>query len=112
MDSRQYELTYVLPPSLAEDEINSMQETIQGWITMHGGEITKVSHWGRRRLAYTIQNYKEGYYILYHVSTAPANLKDLDRRMRLDTTILRHLIVRLDEVPAKDKDKEKEQPKA
>jgi small subunit ribosomal protein S6 len=97
MDSRQYELTYILPPSLAEDEITAMQETVQGWIAMHGGEITKVSQWGRRRLAYSLQNYKEGYYILYQFTTAPNNLKDLDRRLRLDTSVLRHLIIRLDD---------------
>lgn len=95
-DVRQYELTFILPPALAEDEITAMQNTVQGWITDQQGEVIKVSHWGRRRLAYAIQNYKEGYYILMEFKTQPKNIKDLDRRIRLEVGIIRHLIVHVD----------------
>jgi small subunit ribosomal protein S6 len=90
---RQYELTFILPPSLAEDEIRAAQETVEGWITSGSGEITKVSHWGRRRLEYPIENYKEGYYILIEFQSDPAIIRDVDRRVRLDVTYIRHLIV-------------------
>lgn len=92
---RQYELTFILPPSMAEDEIRAAQETVEGWITSAGGEITKASHWGRRRLEYTIQSYKEGYYILLEFTADPAIIRDVERRLRLDVTYLRHLVVRL-----------------
>lgn len=95
MASRQYELTFILPPSLAEDEINAVQENVSTWLTNSQGEITRTSHWGRQRLAYSIQNYKEGYYIFIEFNGEPTGLKELDRRIRLDTTILRHLIVRV-----------------
>jgi len=97
LEARQYEVTFILPPALAEDEITSLQDMVQGWITDQKGEIQKLSHWGRRRLAYPVQNYKEGYYILLQILADPAAMNDLDRRMRLDTTIMRHLIVRMDE---------------
>lgn len=94
---RDYELTFILPPSLAEDEINQIQDNVQSWITNQSGEIVKASHWGRKRLAYAIENYKEGYYIFLQVKTPPSSWKDVDRRMRLDSNILRHLVVRMDD---------------
>lgn len=96
MEPRQYELTFILPPSMAEDEVNNIQDTISGWVTGQQGEVTKASHWGRRRLAYPIQNYKEGYYILLEFDSDPEAIKDLDRRIRLNASIIRHLIVRVE----------------
>ncbi|MFP4322594.1 MAG: 30S ribosomal protein S6 [Anaerolineales bacterium] len=96
METRDYELIFIMPPTLAEDEISEVEETVTGWISSHEGEITKNSHWGRRRLAYPIQNYKEGYYILFEMKTNPDSIKDIERRIRLYDPIIRHLVVRID----------------
>jgi small subunit ribosomal protein S6 len=96
MAQRLYELTFILPPTLAEDEVSAVQASVTGWITDGKGEVVKASHWGRRRLAYPIQNYKEGYYILLEVNAEPGSLTDLERRMRLEANILRHLVVRVE----------------
>ncbi|HLA42011.1 MAG TPA: 30S ribosomal protein S6 [Aggregatilineales bacterium] len=93
MSQRPYELVFILPPSLAEDEINSVQEHIIGWITDQGGNIIKTSPWGRRRLAYSIQNYKEGYYFEIDFNAETSSIKDLERRLRLEPGVIRHLIV-------------------
>lgn len=94
---RPYELTFILPPALPDTEIEVVQGTIQGWITDSGGEISKATHWGRRKLAYPIQNYKEGYYILLEFNADSLAIKDLDRRLRLEGSVLRHLIVKDEE---------------
>ncbi len=94
---RQYELTFILPPATAEAEIEVLLGTIQGWITESGGEIVKATHWGRRKLAYPIQNYKEGYYILLEYKADSLAIKDLERRLRLDASVLRHLVIAQDE---------------
>lgn len=91
---RQYELTFILPPAMAEAEIEVLQGTVQTWITDAGGEIVKNTHWGRRRLAYPIQNYKEGYYILIEFKADSLTIKDLERRLRLESAVLRHLVVK------------------
>jgi len=96
---RQYELTYIVPPSLAEDEINTIQETVKSWVIDQNGEVVKVSPWGRRTLAYMIQTYKEGYYTLIEFKAEPDILLDLDRRLRLDANIIRHLIVQVEPSP-------------
>jgi len=98
MEKRQYELTFILPPALAEDEIAEVEKNVTTWIGNQEGEIEKSSHWGRRRLAYPIENYKEGYYILLEILMPPTGLTDVDRRMRLDASIIRHLAVRKLEV--------------
>lgn len=96
MGNRKYEITFILPPALSEDDLNAAQTTIQNWITQPGGEVLKNNHWGRRRLAYPIQTYKEGYYILLEFQTQPNQIKELDRRLRLESSVLRFLIVRID----------------
>lgn len=96
-ESRLYELTYILPPALAEEEVTSVQDTINTWITNQAGEVLKANHWGRRKLAYPIQNYKEGYYIYTEFQSEPKAITDVDRRLRLQAEVLRHLIVRVDE---------------
>lgn len=90
---RQYELTFILPPSTPEAEIEVLLGTVQGWITESGGEIVKATHWGRRKLAYSIQNYKEGYYILLEYKADSRSIQDLERRLRLDASVLRHLVI-------------------
>lgn len=97
MALRQYELTFILPPSLAEDEINEIEERVTNWITGKQGNIIKTSHWGRMKMAYPIQSYKEGYYILMEFVGEAAEIQDLNRRIRLDDNIIRHLFVRVEE---------------
>ena len=94
---RQYELTFIIPPTLAEEDIKAIQATVQGWITDQEGEILKENHWGRRKLAYPIQNYKEGYYILLEFESQPSIIKELERRMRLSQEVIRYLVVRAEE---------------
>src|SRR3990172_5589569 len=97
MNNRRYELTFILPPTLAEEDLNATLQTIQGWITDRSGEIVKVNHWGRRKLAYPVQNYKEGYYVLIEFQNDAATMKELDRRLRLEAGVLRYLLVHAEE---------------
>jgi small subunit ribosomal protein S6 len=71
--------------------------TVQEWITAREGSVSKVDFWGRRRLAYPINDFNEGYYVFLTMEFPPAKLNDLEYTMRLNDRILRHLVVRLDE---------------
>ena len=100
MDLRPYELTFILPPTLADDEIAEVLERVTGYIVGNQAEdaedspnVTKVSHWGRRKLAYQIDTYKEGYYILLEFDGDPKENDNLERRLRLDASILRHMLI-------------------
>ncbi|HEY1012167.1 MAG TPA: 30S ribosomal protein S6 [Herpetosiphonaceae bacterium] len=93
---RLYELMTVLRPDLGgEDDINAQIETLQGYITNQGGSITSIDHsapWGRRKLAYPIKDYVEGYYVLTHFELDPKSLPEVERSLKLATPVLRYLL--------------------
>jgi len=66
------------------------------WIKAADGEVTNTSHWGRRRLAYNIGTNREGYYVFLEAQLVPENISELERRVKLEANVLRHLVVRID----------------
>ena len=94
---RQYELVYITPPETTEETINELHTQIAHVVERFGGNIEKTENWGRLRLAYEIAGQREGVYVL-EVINAPGELTtELDRRLRVIDTVVRHMIVRVDE---------------
>jgi small subunit ribosomal protein S6 len=90
----------VFIPDLSEEDNQAEIEKIEGLITAAGGTMTETlvsSPWGRRRLAYTIRfngvDYRDGFYTLYHFDMRPAALSPLERELKLDTNLMRYLLV-------------------
>ena len=96
-DKRQYELVYVMNPEAVEEAVNGLHTQVEEIVTTGGGQIDKTDHWGRRRLAYEIERYKEGIYVLELFSGPGEIVGELDRRLKVADNILRFLIVRVDE---------------
>lgn len=97
---RRYELMLVLRPDVPDDKSQAVIDRTTRQITAAGGQITKVAPWGRRRLAYPIDRYREGSYhiILFH---APGDaLAELEHTLLITEEVLRHLTTR-DERPVK-----------
>jgi small subunit ribosomal protein S6 len=97
---RRYELMLVLRPDVADDRSQAVIDRTTRQIATAGGQITKVAPWGRRRLAYPIDRYREGSYhiILFH---APGEaLAELEHGLLITEEVLRHLVTR-DERPVK-----------
>lgn len=93
---RTYEMMAVLAPDIAEAEMPGALERLSGYITTAGGEVSELittSPWGRRRLAYEIRDYRDGFYALYHFTLDPANIGELERELRLNNQVLRSLVV-------------------
>ncbi|MEE0776899.1 MAG: 30S ribosomal protein S6 [Bacillota bacterium] len=91
---RNYETMYVLRPDMDEEQVNAAVEKFSGIIAANGGEVTKVEHWGKRRLAYEVQKLREGYYVLCYF-TAGADLpKELERNFKISDEVIRFLVVR------------------
>ena len=88
-----YENLYVITPELEEEAIKAIIEKFSGIITANGGEIESVDEWGKRRLAYPINDETEGYYVLFDFTSAPAFPAELDRVYKITEGILRTLIV-------------------
>lgn len=95
---RSYEMMTVLRPDLgSEDDFNAAIETVNGYITAQGGEIKDTDNnppWGRRKLAYPIQDLTEGFYVLSHFTLDATRVTELERSLKLSPQILRYLLIR------------------
>ena len=94
---RDYELMVVLSPELDEEGIEATNERLGTQITGRGGEIVDVQKWGRRRLAYPIAKHRDGFYTVSKLKISPEDAEPLERSLRLNESVIRHLLVRLDE---------------
>lgn len=93
---RRYELMLVLRPDLADDRTQAVLDRTTRTVTGAGGQIVKVAPWGRRRLAYPIERYREGSYHIV-LFDAPADaVGELERGLLITEEVLRHLVTRVE----------------
>jgi small subunit ribosomal protein S6 len=84
----------ILDPSLDERTVAPSLETMLGVVRTEGGKVDKVDIWGRRRLAYEIAKQAEGIYAVVDLTAEPATVKELDRQLGLNETVLRTKVLR------------------
>jgi small subunit ribosomal protein S6 len=97
---RRYELMLVLRPDVPDDRSQAVIDRTTRQITASGGQILKVAPWGRRRLAYPIDRYREGSYHIILFQAPGDALVDLEHGLQITEEVLRHLVTR-DERPAR-----------
>jgi small subunit ribosomal protein S6 len=92
---RKYELVYILKPDLSEEERTSIVGKIHATLTEPetNGEIIQVDHWGKRTLAYAIDHYSEGYYILTTFYVDATQVVKLENKFNINENILRYQII-------------------
>ena len=92
---RDFEVMFILRPE--EDEvINPIIEKYEDLITKNGGNVQHTDKWGKKRLAYTIDNLDSGYYVLITFSASKYCVMELDRVMKISDEVLRHMIISKD----------------
>jgi small subunit ribosomal protein S6 len=94
---RRYELMLLFRPDLEDDKLQSAVEKVTRAIVNAGGALTKVSPWGKRRLAYDIQHFREASYFLLHFDIAPSQIRELERGLLISEEVLRHLVTVLED---------------
>ncbi len=94
--SRDYELGFILNPEVSEEEIRSSLDRIELIVANYGGQIFKVNHWGRRRLAYPIERHRDGYYIFIDMILTPEAVTEIERTLRVSEKVFRHMMKRRD----------------
>ena len=94
---RRYELMLLFRPDLEDDKLQSAVEKVTRAIVNAGGALTKVSPWGKRRLAYEIQHFREASYFLIHFDIAPSAVREIERGLLISEEILRHLVTLLEQ---------------
>ena len=97
---RRYELMLVLRPDVADDRAQAVIDRTTRGIVAGGGSIVKVAPWGRRRLAYQIDRYREGSYHIILFEAPGEALAEMERTLLITEEVLRHLVTR-DERPAR-----------
>ena len=91
---RNYEVVVILDPSLDERTIEPSLDKYLGVIRNDGGSVESVDVWGRRRLAYEIKKNAEGIYVVINLTAEPATVKEFDRQLTLNESILRTKVLR------------------
>ena len=94
---RRYELMLLFRPDLEDDKLQSAVEKVTRAVVNAGGALTKVSPWGKRRLAYEILHFREASYFLIHFDILPSAVREIERGLLLSEEILRHMVVLLEE---------------
>jgi small subunit ribosomal protein S6 len=91
---RDYEAVYIFDSALEESVVNGKLDRYHGLVAgENGGQVAAVDHWGRRQLAYAIDDHENGYYVVTHFSTDATKLPEFERLLKLDEDLLRYLIV-------------------
>lgn len=93
---KKYELMFIV--NVADEAvIRSAVELVRNTIAKIGGTIDKEDEWGKRQLAYEVKHQTEGYYVVVDFQADPAEIKELDRVIKIHEEIIRHIIVKLDD---------------
>ncbi len=89
----EYETVFILDPGLDENQVNDEVEKTSNLISANGGTILEVQRWGRKRLAYEINKKRDGVYTLIKHESTGDTVKELERRLRLNDSVMRVLTV-------------------
>lgn len=91
---RKYEIMYIIRPDIEEEAMTALVERFNGILTDNGAEIEKVDEKGKKRFAYEIQDYRDGYYVIINFSSDDQALNEFDRLAKYNNDILRHITIR------------------
>ena len=94
--SAKYEILYIIDPAQGEEGIAALVEKFKGIVEAHG-TLTSVDEWGKRKLAYEINDLTDGDYTLINFHADPTQIAELDRVLRITDAVVRHMIVRRDD---------------
>jgi small subunit ribosomal protein S6 len=94
---RVYEVLFVVAPNTEEGDIETLVTQFSDVITNQGAQVAKVDRMGRRRLAYPIGKFNEGHYIVLTVEGTGAEIAEVERRMRVNDSVIRYITIRIDE---------------
>ena len=95
-----YETLFIVNPTLSEDDVKATVDKFTALIA-ENGTVGEIDEWGKRRLAYPIDDITEGYYVLVNFTSESAFPAELERRYNIDESIMRGIVIRLETKKAK-----------
>ncbi|WP_070120019.1 30S ribosomal protein S6 [Bacillus marinisedimentorum] len=94
---RKYEIMYIIRPNIEEEAQKALVERFNGILADNGAEVEKTTEMGKRRLAYEINDFREGFYMLLNVSSNNEAINEFERLARINEDMLRHIVVKEEE---------------
>jgi small subunit ribosomal protein S6 len=94
---RNYEVVFIAAPTLTSEELDSFINHIQTVVEGKNGKVVKVDNWGKKSLAYKINRFREGYYVVLSIEGDGSAVAEVERRFRVTDYIVRFITVRIDE---------------
>lgn len=95
---RTYEVMYIIRPNIEEDAKKAVVERFNGILASHGSEVLEAKDWGKRRLAYEINDFSEGYYNIVRIQTVDNEATDEFQRLaKISDDVIRYIVIREDE---------------
>jgi small subunit ribosomal protein S6 len=95
--NRTYEIMFIVRPDVEEAEIDKLIEGFSANVTNGGGEVRSVEKMGRRRLAYTVRKFNDGFYVLLNIAAEGSLITEIERRLRVSEQVIKFITVRMDE---------------
>ena len=106
-----YENTIIAKQDLADNEIKSLKEKYNKLINKSSGKVIKIEEWGLMSLSNKIKNYKKGFYIHYKFEGDNKTLSEIEKKIKVDGSIIRYLTVRYKKLDTKNEFFKKEKNK-
>ncbi|GGM28535.1 30S ribosomal protein S6 [Paraliobacillus quinghaiensis] len=94
---RNYEIMYIIRPNIEEEARTALMERFNSILTDNGAEIEKVDEKGKKRLAYEINDFRDGYYVVIKFKGDDKSINEFDRQAKFTDDIIRHIAVREDD---------------
>lgn len=94
---KKYEIMYIIRPNIEEEAKQAVVERFDNILTSEGAEVIESKDWGKRRLAYEIEDFREGYYRLIHTNANAEAVQEFDRLAKINDDIIRHIVIKEEE---------------
>lgn len=91
---RAYEIMYIIRPNIEDEARKALVERFDGILTSNGAEVVESKEWGKRRLAYEINDFRDGYYQLIKTNADAAAVEEFSRLAKINEDIIRHMVIR------------------
>jgi small subunit ribosomal protein S6 len=95
--NRTYEIMFIVRPDVEEADLDKLIEGFSTNVTSGGGEVKTVEKMGRRRLAYTVRKFNDGFYVLLTIAAEGKLITEIERRLRVSEPVIKFITVRMDE---------------
>ncbi|AGK56178.1 30S ribosomal protein S6 [Bacillus sp. 1NLA3E] len=94
---KKYEVMYIIRPNIEDEAKKALVERFNTILTDNGAELAEAKDWGKRRLAYEINDFRDGYYQLVTVASDSAAVEEFSRLAKISEDIIRHMVIKLEE---------------